>query len=152
MAERSITLSRQIDAPAMAIWAVLADFPNQAWRRDITRCNALGDQTGGVGARRHADFKPFGGADETVTRWDEGRQLVVSLDRTKLLPVRSGEATVDLEPGDDHDRTTTSVRFRYTPRGGPFGSLLGPVLDRQMTAMFEAYLADLESAALAANG
>ena len=52
-------MSRQIDAPDVAIWAVLADFPNQARRRDVIRCDGLGVQTGGVGAaaRRFQTFR-----------------------------------------------------------------------------------------------
>jgi hypothetical protein len=72
--------------------------------------------------------------------------MVVAVDRTTLVPVKSGEATlvVDRE-GDDESKVT--MEFRYVPKGGPFGRVIGAVADRQLTKVFRGVLADLEHAA-----
>jgi hypothetical protein len=37
--------------------------------------------------------------------------------------------------------------FRYIPKGGPFGRVIGAVAKRQLTKVFRRVLADLEHAA-----
>jgi hypothetical protein len=39
------------------------------------------------------------------------------------------------------------MEFRYIPKGGPFGRVIGAVADRQLTKVFRGVLADLEHAA-----
>ena len=84
--------------------------------------------------------------DETVLDWEEGHKMVVAVDKATVVPVKSGEATliVDRE-GDDESKVTWE--FRYVPKGGPFGRVIGAVADRQLTKVFRGVLADLEHAA-----
>ena len=106
----------------------------------------LGEATSGVGARRHLDLAPVGGLDETVLGWEEGSKMVVAVDKATVLPVKSGEATLVVnQEGDDTSKVT--MEFRYVPKGGPFGRVIGAVVDGQLTKVFRGVLADLEQAA-----
>lgn len=147
MTGRVVRVERSIPAAAPDVWAVLADLPNHAsWRKDVKASRMLGDEMSGVGARRHLDLAPLGGLDETVLVWEEGSKMVVAVDRATVVPVKSGEATlvVDRE-GDDKSKVT--MEFRYVPKGGPFGRVIGAVVDGQLTTVFRGVLADLEHAA-----
>jgi uncharacterized protein YndB with AHSA1/START domain len=147
MTDRVVRVERSIPAASSDVWAVLADLPNHAsWRNDVKVSRMLGEATSGVGARRHLDLAPVGGLDETVLDWEEGHKMVVAVDKATVVPVKSGEATlvVDRE-GDDESQVTWE--FRYVPKGGPFGRVIGAVADRQLTKVFRGVLADLEDAA-----
>jgi uncharacterized protein YndB with AHSA1/START domain len=147
MTDRVVRVERSIPAAPSDVWAVLADLPNHAsWRNDVKVSRMLGEATSGVGARRHLDLAPVGGLDETVLDWEEGHKMVVAVDKATVVPVKSGEATlvVDRE-GDDESKVTWE--FRYVPKGGPFGRVIGAVADRQLTKVFRGVLADLEDAA-----
>jgi uncharacterized protein YndB with AHSA1/START domain len=147
MTGRVVRVERSIPAAPSDVWAVLADLPNHAsWRNDVKASRMLGEQTAGVGARRHLDLAPVGGLDETVLGWEEGSKMVVAVDKATVMPIKSGEATlvVDRE-GDDKSKVT--MEFRYVPKGGPFGRVIGAVVDGQLTRVFRGVLADLENAA-----
>lgn len=147
MTGRFVRVGRSIPAPPSDVWAVLADLPNHAsWRGDVKASRMLGEETSGIGARRHLDLAPFGGLDETVLGWDEGSKMVVAVDKATVVPVESGEATLVVhDEGDDGSRVTWE--FRYVPKGGPFGRVIGAVVDAQLTKAFRGILADLERAA-----
>jgi Polyketide cyclase / dehydrase and lipid transport len=147
MTDRVVRVERSIPAASSDVWAVLADLPNHAsWRNDVKVSRMLGEATSGVGARRHLDLAPIGGLDETVLDWDEGHKMVVAVDKATVVPVKSGEATLVVDRvGDDESKVTWE--FRYIPKGGPFGRVIGAVADRQLTKVFRGVLADLEHAA-----
>lgn len=146
MTNRSITVTRDIDAPPEDVWKVLADFPNiAAWNTGVKASHTIGDATGGVGARRHCDLAPAGGLDETIVEWVEGRRLVVTIDRATVVPIKHATVTFTLDP--DGARTPTSIEYRYRPKGGPLGRLAGRLLDRQLAKGFDGFLIDVETAA-----
>jgi hypothetical protein len=45
------------------------------------------------------------------------------------------------------DTSKVTMELRYVPKGGPFGRVIGPVVDGQLTRLFRGVLADLERAA-----
>lgn len=147
MTGRVVQVERTIPAAPSDVWAVLADLPNHAsWRKDVKASRMLGEQTSGVGARRHLDLAPVGGLDETVLGWEEGRKMVVAVDKATVVPVKWGEATLVVDRERD-DKSKVTMEFRYLPKGGPFGRVIGPVVDGQLTRLFRGVLADLERAA-----
>ncbi len=147
MAVRTVRVQRSIPAAPSDVWAVLADLPNHAsWRKDVKASRMLGEQTSGVGARRHLDLAPVGGLDERVIGWEEGSKMVVAVDKATVVPVKSGEATLVVDRERD-DKAKVTMEFRYVPKGGPFGRVIGPVVDGQLTRLFRGVLADLERAA-----
>ena len=150
MAERHLTVRRQIAAPCPSVWAVLADFPNLAnhWS-GLKATRSIGDQTHGVGARRHVSLKPIGALVETVTAWEEGRTIATANKPSALVPFKRAASRLTLAP--DGEGTATTFDYRYVPRGGPMGRLTGPVIDRKLRTDFESMLAAIEKTAVNAG-
>jgi hypothetical protein len=150
MAERHITVQRRMTAATGSVWTLFADFPNLAnhWS-GLRSTRAIGDQTSGVGARRHVELKPFGSMDETVTVWEEGRRID-TLNRPGVsVPFNHAESSLLLEPADNG--TLATFDYRYVPRGGPIGRFTGPFIDRMLTTSFAGMLAAADAGALS-NG
>ena len=150
MAERHLTVRRQVAASCDSVWDVFADFPNLAdhWG-GLKASRPIGDQTHGVGARRQVDLAPIGTLVETVTAWEEDRALATSNQPSALVPFKHAEARLTLEP--DGDGTAITFDYRYVPRGGPLGRVTGPVIDRMLRRNFGSMLAAIEEAALHAG-
>ena len=147
MAERRLTVRRQIAASSASVWDVVADFPNLADHWDgLKASRRVGDQTHGLGARRQVDLAPVGTLVETVTAWEEGRTIATTNQPSALVPFKQAESRLTLEP--EGDGTAITFDYRYVPRGGPVGRLTGPVIDRMLKRTFESMLASLEEAAL----
>ena len=150
MAERHITVQRRMTAGTGSVLTLFADFPNLAnhWS-GLRSTTAIGDQTSGVGARRHVELKPFGSMDETVTVWEEGRRID-TLNRPGVsVPFNHAESSLLLEPADNG--TLATFDYRYVPRGGPIGRFTGPFIDRMLTTSFAGMLAAADAGALS-NG
>jgi hypothetical protein len=146
MAERHLTAQRRAAASPAAVWAVFADFPNLADHWDGLKGSRLvGDQRQGVGARREVDLAPVGSMVETVTVWEEGRTLATTNQPSRLVPLKQAEARLTLEPAGDG--TAMTFDYRYVPKGGPMGRLIGPVIDRMLRTNFESMLAAVEEIA-----
>jgi uncharacterized protein YndB with AHSA1/START domain len=151
MSERHITVQRRMAASPTSVWALFADFPNLAshWS-GLRATRAIGDQTNGVGARRHVELKPIGSMDEIVTVWEEGRRIDTENHPSASVPFNRAETTLTLEP--DHEGTLATFDYRYVPRGGPIGRVTGPLIDKMLTATFTEMLAATEETALANTG
>ena len=147
MPERHITVQRRMSSSTGSVWALFADFPNLAshWR-GLRATRAIGDQTSGVGARRHVELKPIGSMDETVTVWEEGRRIDTRNQPSASVPFKDAESTLTLEP--DGDGTLVRFDYRYAPRGGPISRLTGPLIDKMLTRTFTDMLAATDKSAL----
>jgi hypothetical protein len=148
MPERHISVERRMAASTDSVWALLADFPNLAkhWT-GLRETRAIGDQTSGVGARRHVALKPIGSMEETVTVWEEGRRLDTENRPARSVPFSRAASSLQLEP--DGGSTLATFDYRFEPRGGPIGRLTGPLTERMLTRTFHEMLAAIESAARA---
>ena len=140
-------VEHRIPASTGSVWAVLADFPNLArhWE-GLRSTTAIGEATGGVGARRRVGLKPIGSMDETVTVWQEGRRIDTENQPSMLVPFAYAASSLALEPEDDE--TLATFDYRYRPRGGPIGRITGPLIDRVLTGTFNDMLVALEKAAV----
>ena len=146
---RSISVQRTIPAPRPAVWAVLADFPHiSEWNSGVAASHATSESTGGVGATRHCDLAPMGALEETIAEWVPDERLVITIDHVAKLPIKHGNVTFSLEPTDDDASTTVTIDYAYRPK---LSTLLGPVLDRQLTKGMTGFLADLDTASQAAD-
>lgn len=147
MLERHLTVHRHMAASTGSVWAVIADFPNLAshWN-GLRSTRAIGDQTSGVGARRHVELKPIGSMDETVTTWVEGNRIDTQNQPSASVPFKKAESRLTLEP--HNNGTLATFDYRYVPRGGPIGRLTGPLIDKMLTATFTDMLAATEKGAL----
>jgi Polyketide cyclase / dehydrase and lipid transport len=151
MPERHIAVQRRMAAATGSVWALFADFPNLAshWS-GLRTTRAIGNQTSGVGARRHVELKPLGSMDETVTVWEEGRRIDTENHPSLSVPFNHAATTLTLEP--DAGGTLATFDYRYVPRGGPIGRLTGPLIDKMLRATFTEMLAATEESALANGG
>ena len=145
MPERHIRVQRRMAASTDSVWALFADFPNLAshWS-GLRATKAIGDQTGGVGARRRVELKPIGSMDETVTIWEERRRIDTQNLPSASVPFKHAESTLTLEP--DAEGTLAMFDYRYVPRGGPLGRLAGPLIDKMLTGTFTDMLAATDEA------
>lgn len=106
-------VERWIEAAPEALFAVLADFGGIAeWARFIEHSSLLTEQTSGIGATRRVQMARQT-VVETVTVWDEPRELAYTIDglppmvgavgnRWTLVPSRGGTTvslTTRIEPG-----------------------------------------------------
>ena len=143
---REVVVQRDIPASRSAVWAVLADFPNIAdWNTGVKLSAATSDATKGVGAKRHCDLAPMGALEETIAEWDPEHRMVVQIDEATKMPFKSATVTFTLDEAEAS--TPTQITYAYTPRFGPIGSLMGPMVDRQLQKGFTGFLKDLEAAA-----
>ncbi len=128
MPERHITVQRRMAASTSAVWALFADFPHLAshWS-GLRATRAIGNQTSGVGARRHVKLKPIGSMDETVTTWEEGRRIDTENHPSVSVPFNRAETTLTLEPDDEG---TFHVRLSICTQGRPNRPIHRPI-DRQ---------------------
>lgn len=150
MAERHLTVQRQVAASSDLVWRLFADFPNLAdhWS-GLRASRSIGDQTQGLGARRQVHLKPIGTLDETVTAWEEGRTIGTSNQPSALVPFNQARSRLTLEP--DGEGTGITFDYWYVPRGGAMGRLTGPVIGTILRRNFESMLASVEQAALKAG-
>jgi hypothetical protein len=137
-------------APCPSVWALFADFPNLAdYWSGLKATRSIGDQTQGVGARRHVGLKPVGALIETVTAWEEGRTIATANEPSALVPFKRAASRLTL--ASDREGTAITFDYGYVPKGGPLGRLTGPLIDRKLRTDFEAMLAAIEDAALNAG-
>lgn len=120
MAERHLTVRRQMAASCASVWDVCADFPNLAdhWG-GLKGSRPVGDQTHGVGARRQVDLAPVGTLVETVTAWEEGRTIATTNQPSALVPLKQAESRLTLEPDGDGD--SDHIRLPVCAQGWPDG-------------------------------
>ena len=70
----------RIDAPPQTVWKILADLEAvQYYNPLVARARYVSSNRAGVGAMRHCDFKPKGGATERVTGCEDGKQLAMEI-------------------------------------------------------------------------
>lgn len=118
MAERHLTVRRQVAASCDSVWDVFADFPNLAdhWG-GLKASRPIGDQTHGVGARRQVDLAPVGTLVETVTAWEEGRTIATMNQPSALVPVQAGR--VQAHPRARWGRDRDHIRLPVCAKGWP---------------------------------
>jgi uncharacterized protein YndB with AHSA1/START domain len=145
---RNVSIDRKLAAPKSAVWAVLADYPNiSEWNSGVKASVSTGGGTEGVGAKRHCDLSPAGSLEETVVAWEPEQKLVISIDSTKKLPIKNGEATFVMD--NDGDATAFSLSYDYHAKGGPAAGLLEKLMHGQLKKGFNGFIDDLETAAKA---
>ncbi|NCF62719.1 MAG: hypothetical protein GWP58_07695 [Gammaproteobacteria bacterium] len=117
-------LSEQVDinAPAQAVWEVLADFGGVAdWAPYMRKSHLIGDLQSGIGTRRgmrHAWGFRF---EESVTEWNEGDGYSFDVFRAPFPMKDVKESWI---AGRDNGLSTVSTRVTYEMHLGPVGRIL----------------------------
>jgi hypothetical protein len=110
----SITVTKELAAPAATIWALLADFGNVSW---IPMAPEVVVEGSGPGMRRHIRAGESAPVVERLVSVDAAeRTLRYSIDENNPLPVRRYEATVRVSPAGG-GRTAIRWDASFEPTG-----------------------------------
>jgi uncharacterized protein YndB with AHSA1/START domain len=118
-----VTSSVTIDAPPIAVWAVLSDLESiHHWVDEIEHAHCPG-KARGVGAVRVCQMK---GATtrETIVEWDEGSSFRYRIESAPLIKAATNRWAI--EPRGAQTVVTSSVVI--TLKGGRLGQLLDPLV------------------------
>ncbi|MEM7322683.1 MAG: SRPBCC family protein [Actinomycetota bacterium] len=125
----TFTITRTIDAPLEAVWAILDDFGNIAdWSPGVRRSALTTDGPVGEGTTRHCDFAPMGGVNERITHHEPLSRMTVHLYETFKMPVTDAVADFKLEATETGTRVVLDVEYRPNR----VGRLAKSVTDGQM--------------------
>lgn len=107
------TITRQIAAPVDTVWHVLDDFGDiQRWNPGVAASGLTSQGPVAEGSTRHCDFKPFGGVDERIERYEPNQRMTVHLHETFKLPI--SDAIADFNLASRHGGTELTLRYNYT--------------------------------------
>lgn len=107
------TITRQIAAPVDTVWQVLDDFGDiQRWNPGVAASDLTSQGPVAEGSTRHCDFKPFGGVDERIERYEPNQRMTVHLFETFKLPI--SDAIADFNLASSHGGTELMLRYHYT--------------------------------------
>ena len=137
------TFQVRIDASKELVWDALADFGGVSkWAPTLTSSRSLTEANGGVGAERTCEHMKMGRLEERVTGWEDGRRLVY--DVTKGLPFPMQSLTNDWSIGTSAGSTIVTLEQTFEVKLGLLGSLLVPVIRKQMGKEMTVTLAGLK--------
>lgn len=109
-----IAISKGVDAPAAAVWTLLADFADVSW---IPVAGQVDIDGAGVGMSRSIHGSGDVPVVETLTHLDEQRMELGYSIAQNPLPVLRFEALVEVRPGVDATTATVTWNVDYDPAG-----------------------------------
>jgi len=125
----AVNTSIIINTPSSAVWEVLKEFGTVSeWAPTVTKSYYLNSKTSGVGTARHCDIQGFGGIQETVTDWQEGKGFTYSV--TPLGPLAASNSRWNISSVDDQT-SKLEVTLSYDIRFGILGKILHKLVMRK---------------------
>ena len=141
------TVTVTANAPKEAVWEVLADFANIAKYTDSVKESSLtSQQPFGVGASRVCKLAPVGTVQERILEAVPGDRLVISIFKTKGLPVKGSETTFSLTEIDSNT-TRLTMNAQAQAKGGIFAGFIAKRLESNLPKGAEKLLEDLAASA-----
>lgn len=133
--------SVDIEAPAAAVWARIADHESwPTWFDDIKKIEIVGTGEGVGGGRRvHIGFLTV---DEEFTAWDVDEHFAFAVTKTAVPVLRAMIESVRIEPNDDG----CTVTYRQGLEGRRGLGWLIDRLGRQLQGQTAAALSNLKTA------
>ena len=117
-----------INAPRLEVWSAIADIGAIArFAPTITESYIIGNETGGIGARRFCRHKLMGGIEEEVVAWEEGRLQKLAVTAGVPAPARNVAGTYELVDTAD-GRTDLRLSIEFEMGWGPVGRLMKPMM------------------------
>ena len=80
-----------------------------------------------MSASRHCDVAGFGGIEESIIEWNEGREFTYVF--TGVGPISEWYSTWSVKP--QGDKTLVYTELRYRVRFGPLGALMNALIMRR---------------------
>lgn len=118
-----------INAPSSAVWDVLKEFGTVSeWAPTVSKSYYLNSKTSGIGTARHCDIQGFGGIQETVTDWQEGKGFTYSV--TPLGPLAASNSRWDISSINEQT-SKLEVTLSYDIRFGILGKILHKLVMRK---------------------
>lgn len=137
----TVTVRRTVAAPPSEVWASWDDFGGIAAFNPNLRGSRLmpGSAPTGLGATRQCDMKDGRNhIRERVTAYEPSRRMVVDI-YEGTMPLKRAEATITLEPKGPRS-TEVAMRMEFTPKFGPLGAMMVPMMRPQFRRMLQALL------------
>ena len=133
----SVTITRETNVPASAIWQVLSDLPALAdWAPGIDGAAVTSDLTTGVGAVREVTTAQFGKIIHNVTVWEENAELAYTT--ADSGPFSRTLTTYAISEGSDGaNEISVQLVFEVKP-GAITPEQAKAVLDKGLTATLAA--------------
>ncbi len=103
-----IVITKEVDAPAPAVWALLADFADVSWIPVAGRVDVDG---AGIGMSRSIHGSGDRPVIETLTHLDQDRMLLGYSIADNPLPVSRFDALVSVRPADAGASITWEVDY-----------------------------------------
>jgi uncharacterized membrane protein len=126
--QHQVSASIIINSPTEQAWLVLRDFDNvHEWAPTVTESYGIGNKELGVGHGRHCKIKGFGGLDEYITEWSEGKGFDYTVSPVGPLNNATSQWRID-EQGDG--QTRLNISLNYETRWGIFGKLMHALMMR----------------------
>ena len=142
-------VDRWIEAAPEALFAVLADFGGIAeWARFIQHSSLLTEQTSGIGATRRVQMARQT-VVETVTVWDEPRELAYTIDGLPPMVGAVGNRWTLVPSGGG---TTVSLTTRIEPGRLPHRRLIAKKVAERLAVASGMMLAGLAERTEAREG
>ncbi len=121
-----------IDAPVGKVWEALADFGAiYRWAPAVTNSYTTSENDRGPDAARHCDIAGFGGIEEYVTEWKEGKFFKYKA--TPVGAIGGSHSTWGVTPKGNKSRVYTDLEFEV--RFGPIGALINELIMRRLLKM-----------------
>ncbi|MEO0556787.1 MAG: SRPBCC family protein [Bacteroidota bacterium] len=139
----TVSVNRAINAPSSAVWAVLNDFGSiHQFHPAVNHSERTNSAPMGVGAERTCQFDN-GPIHERVVGYEPGRRMEIEIYETGPFPLKSAVATFLVEVLDG-GTTRITMTTDFTPKFGPVGRLMGPMMKAQFGKMMDGILKGLE--------
>lgn len=125
----TFTTEITIDAPADAVWRVLADVGEiYQWNPGVLHSHATSEAETGLGATRYCDLGGNNYLKEEVVHFEPQHQLTMRITDTNM-PLATADIHFTLH--DKSDQTVVAVSPEYAIKYGPLGAILDRLYVRQ---------------------
>ncbi len=135
-----VQVARTIDVPANEAWKIIDDFGGiHQYHPLVERSPIKNGVASGLGAERVCHFDNGDAITERITGYEAGREYTVEITDLGKFPLKAAVGTFGVRPAGK-DRSTVRFDFRFQPKFGPIGWLMGKTM---MRSQFRKILGDV---------
>ena len=135
-----VKVARTIDVPADEAWKILDDFGGiHQYHPLVERSPIKNGVASGLGAERVCHFDNGDAITERITDYEAGKGYTVEITDLGKFPLKAAVGTFGVQPAGN-GRSTVRFDFRFQPKFGPIGWLMGKTV---MRSQFRRIVADM---------